>query len=766
MKIFHTLLSAVALSLMGMVGNDASAKVGANVLRHDVNVPNLMRRMAPNAGIFESNRSVKAAEINSMITSKVTPLFDAPNYITPTPDVTVGPTRSFRDMDGPDGQLWYYTSKLVSRPIQHEYYTEYILEEYTFDIFDANMDYVGTIHDKMRYQDDEVRVPGPDLGIDVLPVVTKNFFNSDDLCEIVVSIAVNTTTPGKNNYRSVVYSLNGEKEILPVYNASTKTYEDKECDKIVNVFNSFVGDVLSLSTAGHEEVYMTFMNEILPEGYFYSANAESGSEEETPVDTSFWDAMCRYKYHYQMYGKVGQDGKLQHVMDVTIPIIQSQGDQESTPPVMTLEHNGCGYLVHPYYEDTFFNPYYDPYDDMSMRENNNLVIDLYKIQNYAVEKVSTTKIPVVKDNKNGVLATYYSVGDLRYTKDVDFVNFGNNDKPVYYITRCNYVISTDGKDDYCYYAYDVDGNKVCTVFEYADANIELTQANGLQPEHMFVDIDDDGDYRYNMVNLVTGNDPQKTVKISSLLKLDPDDDGDLIMANVDRVPFADGSYKYAFEMRVPGVDDDENDIMRVVWFDADGKYDRMDGINMGKNVYFAQTYINGTVLNPDLFTDQDDEHEYMVLIKRGIDPSGSSSASQEELIVAQPVSEANPEGKTFLHLTPCEKGVLSTVGISQTKGVNSLNVSYASDGADNSTQYYTDFYYLPFKLDAIQEITEAVAAGNISFDGSVIAAEGSIEIFNLKGIAVAAAINEVNVASLPSGIYVAVSGGKAYKFSK
>ncbi len=765
MKIYHTILSAVALTFMGMVGNDASAKVGANVLQREVNVQNLMRRMAPNAGIFESNRTVKTAAINTMITSKVAPLFDAPNYPTPVPDVTVGPNRAFRDMDGPNGEIWYYTTQLVSRPIPHEYYTEYILEEYTFDIFDANMAYVGTVHDKMHYQDDEVRVPGPDIGIDLLPVVTKNFFNGDDLYEVVVSIAVNTTTPGKNHYRSVIYSINGEKEVYPIYNAATKEYEPKECDKIVTTYPAFVGDVLNASNADKEEVYMTFMDEIMPESFFYSY-AEGATDESDPADSRFWKDLISYRYNFQVYGKADAAGNLQKVKEINLPIIQSQGDQESTPPLMTFIHDGVCYIAFPYYEEPFFNPYSSPYEDMSMRETNNLVIELFKLHDFQADLISTTKVPMTKDNKNGVLATYYSVGDLRYTKDVDFGSFGNPDMPVYYITRCNYVITTDGKDDFCYYAYDVDGNKIRTIFEYADANMELTQATGLKPEHMFVDIDDDGDYRYNMVDLVDGYDAQKTVKISSLLRLDPDDDGDLMMANVDRVPLKDGSYKYAFEMRVPGVDDDENDIMRVAWFNADGKFDRLDGINMGKNVYFAQTYINGSVLNPDLFTDQDDEHEYMVLIKRGIDATGVSSASQEELIVAQPQSEANPEGKTFLHLTPCEKGVLASVGVAQSNGVKSMNITYASEGADNSTEYYTDFYYLPFKLDAIQEITDTAAAGNISYNGTVIAAEGSIEIFNLKGIAVAAGINEVNVASLPAGIYVAVSGGKAYKFSK
>ena len=88
---------------------------------------------------------------------------------------------------------------------------------------------------------------------------------------------------------------------------------------------------------------------------------------------------------------------------------------------------------------------------------------------------------------------------------------------------------------------------------------------------------------------------------------------------------ADGdSYKYVLEMRVPEVDDENNDIMRVMWIDTDGFFDHIDNINMGQKVQYAQCYIDQAALNPTLFN-ADELREYMILVKRNT----VGTASQE-----------------------------------------------------------------------------------------------------------------------------------------
>ena len=113
------------------------------------------------------------------------------------PAVTLNAGDMLADLDGPNGELWYYTGRLYSRAIKYQYYTDYILEEYEFTLYNSKFEELGTIRDLVRYADDEVRVPGPQDGIDLLPTITRNYFNSDDKYEVLVSIAVNSSSSAK-----------------------------------------------------------------------------------------------------------------------------------------------------------------------------------------------------------------------------------------------------------------------------------------------------------------------------------------------------------------------------------------------------------------------------------------------------------------------------------------------------------------------------------------------------------------------------------------
>ena len=216
---FYKILSAAVLTVASTATMDAGANFAGP--RKNVDVHAMMRSMAPNASAFApSQRNVRAAEINTMLTAGSPASRAMTSDPNPEPGTTMGPVRNFFDLDGPNNELWYYTTTLWTKAIRYPYYTDYILTEYQFDIYDSQMEFVGSVHDKMRYQDDEVRVPGPDRGIDILPVITKNFFNNDDKYEVVVSIAVNSTTEAVNHYRSVIYQIGGEKETVSVYDLS------------------------------------------------------------------------------------------------------------------------------------------------------------------------------------------------------------------------------------------------------------------------------------------------------------------------------------------------------------------------------------------------------------------------------------------------------------------------------------------------------------------------------------------------------------------
>lgn len=754
MKQIYKFSTALALSALCFTGADAAPKSAP--VTPEINISAVMRSMAPNANLIQNKRTAAINKANQLIAGKVDPRFAGfePDE-TIEPSFSVGPVGDFRDMDGPNGDIWYYTTHLTSKAIKHEYFTEYVLSEYRFEIYDSQMQHQGTIQDKMRYRDDEVRVPGPALGIDLLPMVTKHYFNTDDKYEFVVSLAVNTTTPGHNHYRSVVYSLGGEKETLPVYDPATGAEVDKVCDKPAMEIDAFINDVLDASTDGEENYYITFsgvINQMAQEGdddYDYSLTGNA-----------YWEQVKRQTMVSTVYSKVNDKGELQLVKTFRIPYIQMQGNQESSPVIISMLKNGKPYVVVPYYKDTFYNPYYSMEDDLSMRENNSLVIDLYELHPTEAVLANHTEIPMMKDEEHNALFTYYSVGSLRWSQDIDFGHFSTDGKPSYYITRSNYKIATDSESDFCYYVYDVNGSQRVTIFEYAQSNLALSDIDGVEPQHCFVDYDEQ--YIYYLVNLYTGL-TRKTVYIESMLKTDPDSDADLLMANFDRVAVGPNDWNYCFELRVPTVDEDENDVMRFAWFDKQGKYLRMDYVNMGKGVFYAQSLMNAVALDKKLFN-ADDAQEYMLLVKRGIEDE--STASQEELVVAQPQSEDNDwKGKTLLYLVPCEKGTLRGINISPVLGgENKLMVTWYKEinGADNFT---AEFYDLPFVTSADIVDTVADDACPIAFDGHAVSCPGlDIAVYNLQGIAVAHGYERVDTAALPAGIYLAVSAGNSLKF--
>ncbi|MDE7375371.1 MAG: hypothetical protein K2N16_00820 [Muribaculaceae bacterium] len=709
-------------------------------------VPNAQAQKAPNHEINIS-RAMQSPQLRRQGVVGHAPA--SPTLTSPMkakPSVEMGPTRSFYDIDGPNGELWYCSTELGVKPINHEYWTEYILQEYSFTIYDSEFKEVGTIHDKMRYADDELAVPGPDQGISVLPVVTKNFFNTDDKYEIVVALAVNAG-PGINHYRSVVYSLGGDKETATIWRDGTEVTE--QVDKAIAQYDGFIVDVLDVSANGQEDFYMTFADEYGP---VYDLDFDKIIEGDEEEGQRYWEAISQSGNIYQMYGKAGADDKLSKVFTFECSYQQMQGDQESTPPMLTFNRDGQGYIVCPYYKDTFFNPYYSPWDEnMSMRSGNSLVVDLYKIANGSTEKINTIEVPVEKTDKDGVLATYYSVGDLNYSADVVFNQQGN---PMYVLTRCNYLISIDGTTDYCYYIYDSTGAKTVTVFENSDSNKPLTSVPGHGEQVMFVSYDDFEGYIYNFVDLLTGFS-DKTVKIPALLDTGFDDP-ETLSANVDRVAIGD-SYKYAFEMKTPLTDEYDNTFMRVAWFNADGSFDRIDHINMGQNVMYAQCWIDGAILDPSLIA-ADSEHEYLILVKRGI--SDTDSSSQEELIVGQPANEDLEGGKTLLNLGPCDKGELRNVSLYYPAADSParLFVSYVNESGFN-----VEFYDLPLTGSTGIEGVEDDANAQIAYDGQDITAQGQIKVYSMQGALVAQGQGSVSTAGLPAGVYVAVAGNSSCK---
>lgn len=646
---------------------------------------------------------------------------------------------SFGDLDGPDGKLWYFTAHFEYEEIQQEAFVDRIMRKYRFEIFDENLKPVGSIEDQVVYAEDEVRVPR----CGIAPVVTQHFFNTDDKYEISVCAAVNTTHY-VNRYKSRVYSLGGEKKDgfdVPVYQ-----------------YTESLVDVVDGGTDGRENYFMTYSTE----GNDFQA--PDGADEGEIMEKYYWENyMGNYTEMVTYRGaRTGETGP-QEVFRKRIRMAQLPGTMENTP-MISYGRNGKAHFVLSYYEQPFYNEYHSFTEDMTQREGNNLVIEVYQesADGNSFALVQTTKVPVViNTDYAGSIASYYGVGDFNYKKDIDY-SLGTDGKAGFFITRWDYVPSGD-KYVPSYFTYNDAGERLKTVYEYADSHTPMADLPGCDPQELFVEQNPyTGEYTFVFKNMRTF---KNDFKINSLYEIDEDSDPEQLTANLDRVAVG-STYKYAVEMRKPAYEEGEgeglgNDIMRCMWLDSKGKFDRIDQINMGPDVAYAQMYIDSPVLDP-AFWHSDSKQEYMILIKRGL----STLEKQEELIVGQARDADNPSGRNFLHLTPNENGVLSSINPVYGYGAPRLIVSYA-DKTDTGRSFYTMLSYALPLDNNVQGIADAVAkpAGQpFTVAGKTVSLAGEyIEVYNLQGVLVASGNDCVSLEGMPGGVYIARAGEKAAK---
>lgn len=725
---FYTILGiTAALSLNASVSQAADNRpetIDLTKYRYQVDSPSA----------FLNNRSRQIEKINHII-DPTAPVFKASENVNPTPDLALPLCDNPGTIDAPDGETWYYSGSfeyIEIPPHDNIYFTDRILQSYVFTIYNSKMEEIGVIRDKMDYADNEVRVPL----CEITPVATRNFFNTDDNIEIIVALAVNIEGGG-NNYRSLVYTLNGEKDA-------------EGNDKPIMIMDDLVADVIEgPSTDGKDNYFITFMTDI----YEY---------DNLDDDATFWDFLLAQKVDITIYGKAIDNNGPRTLYNTIIPLIQFPGDQQSIAPVMSLRHGENVIYCKSYYAEPFYNQYDDPFsEEMTQRADNDLIIELYYATENGLTRFSDTNIPISldampdEDGNPTALFSYYSVGNLRYTGDILFDAPGATaEKPYYIVTRANYRISTDSNVD-SYFLYDNAGSIVHTLFEYADGTISLGDIEGFNPQQVFVSVSPYG-YLYNFVDLYTGN---IDTQIDANYYYDDDADPELLSANVARYA-VDNTYKYVFEVRYPVQDDNGNDLLRFMYIDRNGRYDHTDYVNMGTDVAYAQSLLTTDALAPHAYSTSDNP-TYMFLVKREVVGDGSYI---EELMVAEAETTENPDGKTLLKAGPVGASVLASIEPDFAYGDHPGHLLiYYYDST--SSLYALDIYNLP--IDAyvgINEINDEKPG--ISFDGAIAKAAGGINIYGLDGTLVFSANDSADLSSLPAGIYIIHAAGKSYKFIK
>ncbi|MDE7414191.1 MAG: hypothetical protein K2N05_10470 [Muribaculaceae bacterium] len=687
--------------------------------------------------VFHNKNVKEKARLNSLVSSSGTTLkAESKN---PDPILTLPAANEVGSIDAPNNQLWYYTAQLdyIEIPPHDDVaYTDRVLQEYTFTIYDENMKEIGVIKDKMEYAENEVRT----VLCELTPVVTRNFFNTDDKLEFMVALGVNRVDPLPdgtfdygNNYRTLVYQLESKND--QGYNKPIDTYDD------------LVADVVEGAPDGDSDnFYITFMTDLFePEG----------------DGTGFWDFLLAQKVAINIYGKAIDEKGPRRIFEKIMPVIQFAGDQQDVPiMISTRRGDDVVYLIQEY-ALPFYNRYDDPMnDDMTQREGNHLIVNLYTASQTGLTQFSHTEIPVVLDTMNDengnptALFSYFSVGNLGYSRDILFDAPGASaEKPDFVVTRGNYQRSTDSIVN-SFFTYNNDGSLKNTLCIYSAGAVDMGTIPGFGPQTMFVGSDRYG-YVYNFIDLYTGN---KVCTVDATYYYDDDSDPELLTVNCARTPAGD-SYQYVFEMRYPLVDDDENDIMRFMYLNSDGTFSHIENVNMGHNVVYAQSYLSTEALAPHAYSDNDGK-AYMLLIKRGQETGGNV----EELMVADAISEKYPSGNTLLLVGPDDNGVLASIvpefGADGSDG--RLFVYYYND---TDRKYTLDIYSLPLNGDAGVDST-VLDSTDIKTEGSMLVAKGAIKVYSLDGKLVAEGYDKVEFASLDKGVYVVTANGKSIKIAK
>lgn len=706
------------------------------------------------------------------------------NTVSPEIAAKLGPAAVLGDIDTPSGNLWYYTGNFKYTYIKFsEDYSFPVMQEFEFDIYNEKIEKVGTIRDKIHYQvydaliddstvsgKDQIEHFGPnhcEKGVamcQVAPIVTSNFFNSDNKIEIMVSLSVQTTYFVNNNY-NIVYQIDGETYQEKDHQGNLQTY-----NKSIKNIPSQLGDVLTtLDASGKELTLMTFMDDFEPDEDFEIPDIEVGDGEddgegdgegEDPGDIvipGFWENYCSYGVDATVFrAPVEGETDIQKVKTFSVPLSKLPGDMQSTAFFMSLMNNGKVYFVFSHYEDTFYNPYHSPLAEMTMREGNSLVIEVYERNEAGTDLnlIQTTKIPtyLTKDDRNPILASYFGVGDFRYRDDL---NFGEDGKIGFYVTKRDFLAGSEDTYLYSYYYYNADGTPEKTLFTNSQSHISMSDLEGFEPQELFIDTDMSGDYVFHFIDLKS---VKEVLTLNYRFEIDEDSDPERMTANLDRVKRGD-TYVYANELRLPTQDDEGNDIGRILWFDRKGKFDHLDEINMGKGVYYAMYYIDGRSLDPEFFY-KDDKNEYMMLVRRNV-----NGTMIEELQVAQAISKEYPAGRVFLTAGPDETGALARVFIDSYSKTPHIFVSRVGLDSHNDHYYMWDIYSIPFLESGVGAIENTASGrGAISFNGETVTCQDeTIEIFAVNGMKIAEGTGAVSVADLESGIYIVRAAGETAK---
>ncbi len=563
-----------------------------------------------------------------------------------TPSATLVGESPYGYLIAPDGSTWYYTTENIKEQVEggegyYEGYVETILKGFKYTIYDSNLNKLGVVTDLVDLADDEKSIARIMLDASV----TRKFFNIDDKYEVMVSVAFSTAN-FEMHYRTFVYSIGGSTD-SEGYSIPVDTVDGY-------VVSSFDG----ATDAYSENFYFTFMTE----------SCDYSIED-------YLEFLESCKYDLKIYKKAGWGGGKTLVGELSVPQTHLPGDQMNSPFILTYGHDGSVWIAKQQYEKRYYENPMGSSDNEAPTADNSLIITLYEIMGSNLYERQVTTIPVVQETRDHDLYTYYSIGNFSYEEDINYGDFvESTEKAAFVVTKQVYASNSDDTYRTSYHVYDGEGVMLYTIMEDVVGYTRLADLQGFDTQYVFVLSDGDEGYNFSFLDFYSNN---------VVAVLPNNFEGFSMRGSLDRYRVGN-SYMWGISVNDMVEEEDGDAFEQIIWITPDGKLDHVDKICLGKDVAYATPFINNAAMSPYLFN-TDSEREYMYLVKRYMDATGS--ATQEELIIG------STNGETLLNLGPdATKGRLANVMLDTQSATTKLDVMYCDDDY-NITQ---DIYEFPF----------------------------------------------------------------------
>ena len=473
---------------------------------------------------------------------------------------TLPASNSVNYLNGPDGTTWTYT-------IDHTVVSGYI-QSVDVRVYNGKQEKVGEFTDSFEALD-HTTFNGVNY-VQLNPLITQKFFNSDNHYEVMLFVHV-VTTDYQGYYFNDVFSLGtGE--------------------KIGTVPGNQVLGQNTATDAWSENWTLVFQRD----------STETVGEGEEEIYTTYFD----------VYKKAGWSTPYTKVHTFKMDYALISGASENAIPIMMQKHNGQLCYVTAQFEKEFFDPTIPWEQEPVVQPDNAFVLTLY---NQSFDIVATTRIPCEVEDESVFTSPF--MGGLRYNDDVAFDFFPEADT-AYIVSFANFR-SLAEEFKYSYYVYDLNGNRIKTIATNAETASALSDVRGQEEQYCFV-YPDDANATFRFVNLPS---------CEEVLQLPSSLSGNMLSASMDRYPVGN-SYQYVVSVSNGDVDAENNVYHSMAWLNANGTLNHIDKVNLGKDIRLAQANVDARVMDPYIFN-TDAAREYMFLVKRA---RTSGSTATDELL--------------------------------------------------------------------------------------------------------------------------------------